>query len=365
MARIEFRNLGHSYRPDPQTLSDYALQPMNMTWRDGGAYALLGPSGCGKSTLLNIISGLLTPSEGQVLFDGQDVTHANPRERNIAQVFQFPVIYDTMTVFDNLAFPLRNRKVPQAEVRRRVEEVAEILELQHALKRRASGLAADAKQKISLGRGLVRKDVAAILFDEPLTVIDPHLKWQLRRQLKKIHQQLKLTLIYVTHDQVEALTFADEVVVMTEGQVVQQGGPEALFERPDHTFVGYFIGSPGMNLYPVAIDGDVIALGGQRLSVGRDTLAALKAGSGPLKLGIRPEFVRLAAPGEVGTLAATVHQVQQLGTHQLLTASLGESGDLPIKAKLPNDVSVTGPRVWLRLDAPQTLYYRNDERIGR
>ncbi len=365
MARIEFRNLGHSYRPDPQTLSDYALQPMNRVWRDGGAYALLGPSGCGKSTLLNIISGLLTPSEGQVLFDGQDVTHASPRERNIAQVFQFPVIYDTMTVFDNLAFPLRNRKVPEAEVRQRVEEVAEILELQHALKRRASGLAADAKQKISLGRGLVRKDVAAILFDEPLTVIDPHLKWQLRRQLKKIHQQLKLTLIYVTHDQVEALTFADEVVVMTEGKVVQQGGPEALFERPDHTFVGYFIGSPGMNLYPVTLDDNVIALGGQRLGVGRDTLAALKAASGPLKLGIRPEFVQLAAPGEIGTLAATVHQVQQLGTHQLLTASLGESGDLPIRAKLPNDVAVDASRVWLRVDAPQTLYYCNDERIGR
>ncbi|KJJ95990.1 ABC transporter ATP-binding protein [Burkholderiaceae bacterium 26] len=365
MARIEFRNLGHSYRPNPQNLNDYALQPMNMTWRDGGAYALLGPSGCGKSTLLNIISGLLTPSEGQVLFDDRDVTHASPRERNIAQVFQFPVIYDTMTVFDNLAFPLRNRKTPETEVKKRVEEVAEILELQHALKRRASGLAADAKQKISLGRGLVRKDVAAILFDEPLTVIDPHLKWQLRRQLKKIHQQLKLTLIYVTHDQVEALTFADEVVVMTEGKVVQQGGPEALFERPDHTFVGYFIGSPGMNLYPVTVDGDVIALGDQRLSVGRDTLATLKNANGSLKLGIRPEFVQLAAPGEVGTVAANVHQVQQLGTHQLLTASLGEAGGLPIKAKLPNEVGITESRVWLRLDAPQTLYYSNDERIGR
>ncbi len=295
-----------------------------------------------------------------MLFDGQDVTQASPRERNIAQVFQFPVIYDTMTVLDNLAFPLRNRKVPEAEVRQRVEEVAEILELRHALKRRASGLAADAKQNISLGRGLVRKDVAAILFDEPLTVIDPHLKWQLRRQLKKIHQQLKLTLIYVTHDQVEALTFADEVVVMTEGKVVQQGGPEALFERPDHTFVGYFIGSPGMNLYPVTVDGDVIALGGQRLCVGRDTLAALKATSGPLKLGLRPEFVQLAAPGEVGTLAATVHQVQQLGTHQLLTASLGESGDLPIKAKLPNEVAVSASRVWLRLDA--VLLQRREDR---
>ncbi|MFA8415202.1 TOBE domain-containing protein, partial [Burkholderia pseudomallei] len=139
----------------------------------------------------------------------------------------------------------------------------------------------------------------------------------------------------------EALTFADEVVVMTEGKVVQQGGPEALFERPDHTFVGYFIGSPGMNLYPVTVDGDVIALGGQRLSVGRDTLATLKNANGSLKLGIRPEFVQLAAPGEVGTVAASVHQVQQLGTHQLLIASLGEGGGLPIKAKLPNEVSVT------------------------
>ncbi|MDU8356964.1 ABC transporter ATP-binding protein, partial [Pseudomonas syringae pv. actinidiae] len=198
-------------------MESFALKPVTMTWRQGEAYALLGPSGCGKTTLLNLISGIVTPSRGQILFDGRDITPLSTQKRNIAQVFQFPVIYDTMTVFDNLAFPLRNRKTPEAEVKKRVEEVAEILELQHALKRRASGLAADAKRKISLGRGLVRKDVAAILFDEPLTVIDPHLKWQLRRQLKKIHQQLKLTLIYVTHDQVEALTFADEVVVMTEG----------------------------------------------------------------------------------------------------------------------------------------------------
>ena len=186
MAHIEFRKLGHAYSGAPAKLADYALQPMSMDWRDGGAYALLGPSGCGKSTLLNIISGLLIPSEGQVLFNGEDVTNTPTRGRNIAQVFQFPVLYDSMSVEDNLAFPLRNRKMAESEVKKRVQEVAEMLDLTQDLKKRASGLAADAKQKISLGRGLVRKDVAAILFDEPLTVIDPHMKWQLRQKLKQM-----------------------------------------------------------------------------------------------------------------------------------------------------------------------------------
>src|SRR4029079_13963559 len=148
-----------------------------------------------------------------------------------------------------------------------------MLERSGQLNHRAAGLAADAKQKISLGRGLVREDVSAVLFDEPLTVIDPHLKWQLRRKLKQIHHELKLTLIYVTHDQVEALTFADEVVVMTNGRVVQKGGPQALFLSPDHAFVGYFIGSPGMNLCPIELDAHGVRIGGQRLQVDADTLA--------------------------------------------------------------------------------------------
>ncbi|WP_343723357.1 ABC transporter ATP-binding protein, partial [Herbaspirillum seropedicae] len=149
MARIEFKNLGHAYSGNPASLKDYALQPMNMVWEDGGAYALLGPSGCGKSTLLNIISGLLQPSEGQVLFDGRDMTRMATRDRNIAQVFQFPVLYDTMSVFDNLAFPLRNRKIAEREVQARVREIAEMLDLTRDLKQRAAGLSADAKQKIS------------------------------------------------------------------------------------------------------------------------------------------------------------------------------------------------------------------------
>ena len=222
MARIEL-DLAHSYRSDPRADEDYALLPLKMEFADGGAFALLGPSGCGKTTLLNLVSGLLTPSQGTVRFDGRDVTRASPQERNIAQVFQFPVVYDTMTVAENLAFPLRNRKLPADRIQRRVGQIAEMLELSGQLDERAANLAADAKQKISLGRGLVREDVSAVLFDEPLTVIDPHLKWQLRRKLKQIHQELRLTLIYVTHDQVEALTFAEQVVVMTRGRAVQVG----------------------------------------------------------------------------------------------------------------------------------------------
>ncbi|OWY29296.1 ABC transporter ATP-binding protein [Herbaspirillum robiniae] len=363
MARIEFKNLGHAYGGGkPADLKDYALQPMNMVWEDGGAYALLGPSGCGKSTLLNIISGLLQPSEGQVLFDGADMTHKATRERNIAQVFQFPVLYDTMSVFDNLAFPLRNRKMPEREVQARVREIAEMLDLTRDLKQRAAGLSADAKQKISLGRGLVRKDVAAILFDEPLTVIDPHMKWELRQKLKEIHHQLKLTLIYVTHDQVEALTFADEVVVMTEGKVVQQGKPEALFVRPDHTFVGYFIGSPGMNFCPLDVEGDAVLIGRQRVQLEAAQLQALKDAGGPLKLGIRPEFVELAAAGAAGAVSADVTQVQHLGTSQLVTAQFD---GLTVKARVAPSVRVAQGPQWLRLAKPETIYFSNDERIGR
>ena len=252
MARIDL-DLAHAYRPDPKEDADYALLPLQMSFEDGGAYALLGPSGCGKTTMLNIVSGLLKPSHGTVKFDGRDVTTLTPQQRNIAQVFQFPVIYDTMTVAENLAFPLRNRGVAPDRIRARVGKIAEMLELNGQLDQRASGLSADAKQKISLGRGLVREDVSAVLFDEPLTVIDPHLKWQLRRKLKQIHHELKLTLVYVTHDQVEALTFADRVVVMTRGRAVQVGTAGELFERPSPRFVGHFIGSPGMNFLPAML----------------------------------------------------------------------------------------------------------------
>ena len=361
MARIELVDLAHAYKPNPSAPTDYALRPMTMQWEDGGAYALLGPSGCGKTTLLNIISGLVRPSHGRVLFDGKDVTNLPPEARNIAQVFQFPVIYDTMTVFDNLAFPLRNRGWKTLDINKRVEQVAEMLELSSDLKHRASGLSVDAKQKISLGRGLVRPDVAAVLFDEPLTVIDPHLKWLLRRKLKEIHHELKLSLIYVTHDQVEALTFADKVVVMTQGEVVQEGSAQELFEEPAHTFVGYFIGNPGMNLLPCTINGGVAQIDGSSVPLSREASAALQGASGKITLGIRPEFVECEFDQQPDTAAATVTSVRNLGTHYLAEFKLGGH---TLAAKLRRIDAASGDKVWLRLPSDRTLYYVNDKRVA-
>ena len=355
MARIEL-DLAHAYRPNPQQDSDYALLPLKMTFEDGGAYALLGPSGCGKTTLLNIMSGLVSPSQGSVLFDGLDVTQASPQQRNIAQVFQFPVIYDTMTVAENLAFPLRNRKLPKAQIDKRVGEIAEMLEMSGQLNQRAAGLAADAKQKISLGRGLVRPDVSAVLFDEPLTVIDPHLKWQLRRKLKQIHHELKLTLIYVTHDQVEALTFADQVMVMTRGRAVQVGSPADLFERPSHTFVGNFIGSPGMNFLTGNVDRDGIHFSGATLPMPAGRAIA----AGNIKLGIRPEYVTVVPAHSSGALMMTVCQVQDVGTYVLLVAQFA---GCTVKARLSPDTEKLscGDAVWLKLMGEHTCFYRDEE----
>lgn len=358
MARIELQ-LAHSYARTVHSDADYALLPLDITFEDGGAYALLGPSGCGKTTMLNIISGLVTPSHGTIRFDGVDCTRATPQERNIAQVFQFPVIYDTMTVGENLAFPLRNRKVPADQIRERVGRIAEMLDLSSQLDQRAANLAADAKQKISLGRGLVRPDVSAVLFDEPLTVIDPHLKWELRRKLKQIHHELGLTLIYVTHDQVEAMTFADQVLVMARGRVVQQGTPADLFERPRHTFVGHFIGSPGMNLLSVEARADgALWLGEQCL--GRPEAVALQAG--PLTLGIRPEYLRLVSGNDADAVPVTVTQVRHVGTSQLLGARIG---DQEVKLHLPAEATppAVGAVVHLALVGLHTCYYRNEELV--
>src|ERR1700749_4983231 len=294
MSRIDLVDLGHSYGGDHAPIETFALKPVTMTRRQGGAYALLGPSGCGKTTLLNLISGIITPSRGKILFNGVDVTPLSTQNRNIAQVFQFPVIYDSMTVGQNLAFPLKNRGVSRAEIDKRVAEIARLLDLTADLKRKATRLTADAKQKISLGGGLVRSDVAAVLFDEPLTVIDPELKWQLRSKLKALHRELDLTMIYVTHDQTEALTFADTVVVMHDGRVVQSGSPAELFDKPAHTFVGYFIGSPGMNIVPSEVKGREARIDGHTIAL-NTSYDNLPPGA-RIEIGVRPEFVSVAPP---------------------------------------------------------------------
>ncbi|MEO1092925.1 MAG: ABC transporter ATP-binding protein [Pseudomonadota bacterium] len=348
MATIKLEGLRHSYLKRPETDADWALKRLDVTWRDGGAYALLGPSGCGKSTLLNIISGLVRPSEGRVLFGDQDVTNFAPDRRNIAQVFQFPVIYDTMTVRDNLAFPLRNRGVDDGRIQARVGEIAEMLELEPLLHRRAAGLTPDLKQKLSLGRGLVRDDVNVIMFDEPLTVIDPHLKWRLRSKLKELHYRVGRTMIYVTHDQTEAMTFADRVVVMQDGEVVQIGTPEELFERPAHTFVGHFIGSPGMNVLPCEVRDGGAFLAGRRVET--DGPIAAPPAAARLELGVRPEHVSFGDDG----IAARVVSVADAGRYRMVET---RAGDVRVNVVMAEDADVPEGSVNLRFEPARTRLY--------
>src|SRR6195952_128161 len=356
MARIDLVDLAHSYGGNDAPPESFALKPVTMTWRQGGAYALLGPSGCGKTTLLNLISGIVAPSSGQILFDGADITPLSTQKRNIAQVFQFPVIYDTMTVGQNLAFPLKNRGVPKADIDARVKRIADLLDLTPYLDRKATRLTADAKQKISLGRGLVRSDVAAILFDEPLTVIDPELKWQLRSKLKALHRALDLTMIYVTHDQTEALTFADTVVVMHDGRVVQSGTPAELFDKPEHTFVGYFIGSPPPDNVPAQVKGREAVVGGHKIALNR-TYDRLPPGAN-IEIGVRPEFVSVAPPAP-GLLSANIERIDDLGRIRFARVRIG---DAKFAARVPPGFSVPDDTVGLVFD-PAHVHVYADSRL--
>ncbi len=352
MSEITLSNLAHSYLPHPKSDADFALKEMDHVWQDGGAYALLGSSGCGKTTLLNIISGLVRPSHGRVLFGGHDVTDAPTAERNIAQVFQFPVVYDTMTVRDNLAFPLRNRGMDAAYIAARVTHIAQMIGMQDRLGQTARGLTADAKQKISLGRGMVREDVNAILFDEPLTVIDPHMKWELRTQLKSLHREFGHTMIYVTHDQTEALTFADKVVVMSEGRVVQLGTPQELFEAPAHTFVGYFIGSPGMNLLEASINGSTAMVNGVAVPLGASYVA-----TGRTQIGIRPEFATLSRNGGV---PFALRRIEDVGRHRILR---GEVAGAAFNIIAPEGMPVAADETFVTFAPDKISVYADDWRV--
>jgi|TARA_Y100000815_G_scaffold148462_1_gene134266 glycerol transport system ATP-binding protein len=348
MAKVRLQQIRHSYNADAGEKTEYALQKINQVWEDGGAYALLGPSGCGKTTLLNIVSGLLHPTEGKVFFDNLDMTLTTPDQRNIAQIFQFPVVYDTMTVRDNLAFPLRNRKMEPFEIEERVKTVAEMLDLTALLDKRASGLTADGKQKISLGRGLVRSDVNIMMFDEPLTVIDPHLKWQLRSELKQLHRRVGFTMVYVTHDQTEALTFADKVAVMFEGEVVQFGTPEELFLRPNHTFVGHFIGSPGMNLLPCELDGGFPVFAGNRIKLAAPITQINSTKK--IELGVRPEFIKIDENG----FSIKVNRIDDVGRYRIVKAEcLGQNFNVYV----PEGLEIPTENLRVSFDPQHTHVY--------
>lgn len=349
MSSIHLDGIGHQY-----SNSNYALMPGSIHFDDGKTYALLGPSGCGKTTMLNIISGLVRASEGRVMFDDKDVTDVRTEHRNIAQVFQFPAIYQSKTVFENLAFPLRCRHYGQSRIRQRVSEVAEILGLQGRLNRSARSLTADEKQLISLGRGLVRDDVAAILMDEPLTVIDPQLKFELRRKIKQANEHVRQTVIYVTHDQNEAMSIADEVLVMDRGRVVQRGTPDVLFEFPATTYVGDFIGSPGMNFAPVGQSGDTITLGTVALADTPASVVTAVHQGHEVVLGVRPERLSLSQTQHSNALPATVVNRHDLGRVFVVDVDVG---GVIMKVKVPRDQAIPSKETYLSIPPNCRRFY--------
>lgn len=349
MAEIRLEGVAHSYDGG----KTYALNPISMTWEDGKAYALLGPSGCGKTTLLNIISGLLKPSAGKIFIDGKDVTDVITDDRNIAQVFQFPVLYDTMSVRKNLEFPLKNRKVSREKITSRVNEIAELLGIEKDLDKRPSKLRSDLQQIVSLGRGLVREDVSAILFDEPLTVIDQNFKWTLRNRLKRLHLATGVTVVYVTHDQTEALTFADEVLVMDQGSLVQVGTSESLFLEPQHEFVGYFIGSPGMNFLDVDAKASVLSHNG--IEIGKAAKAGL---NGKMRFGVRPEFL---VPSKANGLEFKVDRIEDRGVFKLIHLS---KDDFKFIAKVDEAYKAKeGAKATFSFDPKRAFVYDQDRKV--
>ncbi|UYQ60123.1 ABC transporter ATP-binding protein [Streptomyces peucetius] len=319
---------------EPKTARSRSLE-VPWVFEAGKTYALVGPSGCGKTTLLNILSGLVRPSQGQILFDGADVTALPTKTRNIAQVFQFPVIYQSMTVYENLAFPLQCRRWDKARIDAKVHQVAEALDLDGRLEQPARRLTADDKQLISLGRGLVRDDVAAVLMDEPLTVIDPQLKHSLRRKIREITEQFRPTVIYVTHDQYEAMSIAQEVLVMKDGRAMQQGTPEQLFEAHSSTYVGYFIGSPAMNFLTLDRAQGRVSLGGRALTMAWD----IPESTTECQVGIRPEYVQIVAEPGPNAFPARLRDVRDHGPQRVLEMDV--AGQL-MRAKVPRENGIPG-----------------------
>jgi multiple sugar transport system ATP-binding protein len=293
-----------------------AVDDLNLQVADGEFLVLVGPSGCGKTTALRMLAGLEETSDGRILIGDRVVNNVAPGARDVAMVFQSYALYPHMTVYDNLAFSLRNQKQPKAEIERRVSNAADVLELGEYLKRKPKQLSGGQRQRVALGRAIVREP-AAFLMDEPLSNLDAALRVQTRAEILKLQQRLETTTIYVTHDQVEAMTMGDRIAVMSRGVLQQIGSPEELYTRPANTFVAKFIGSPSMNLLPSA----ALGLGG----VGQ--LA-----------GFRPEHVQLGN-SRAGTVHydATVEVVEYLGDEQLAHARLGEHDilvKLPVEPRL-------------------------------
>ena len=311
-----------------------AVDGVDLEIADGEFVVLLGPSGCGKTTVLRMIAGLEQITGGQLLFDGRLMNHEPPDRRNVGMVFQNYALYPHMTVEKNLSFGLQSqryegsRSEARREIQRRVGEIAKLLDIEHLLTHRPKQLSGGQRQRVALGRALIRNP-AVFLMDEPLSNLDANLREKVRMELARLHSQLKITTIFVTHDQVEALTLADRVVVMNSGMVLQVGTPGDIYQKPANSFVAHFIGTPGMNLWTLPWSEDARIKVGSSMSLATEFHQLLTTAGDQVTVGVRPEHLRLA--GEIASPAIAVNFraeiVENLGSHQLAYGSLDGDGN--------------------------------------
>jgi len=319
MSGVVLRGVRKSY--DGKTT---VIHGIDLEIRHGEFVVFVGPSGCGKSTLLRMVAGLETISGGEVRIGDRVVNELPPRSRDIAMVFQDYALYPHKTLFENMAFGLRLRKTPEAEIQRRVMDVARLLRIEHMLDRRPAALSGGQRQRVAIGRAIVREP-QVFLFDEPLSNLDAQLRNEMRSEIKRLHQRLGATIIYVTHDQVEAMTLADRIAVLSAGHLMQYDTPDAIYNRPAAVFVAGFTGAPPMNLVPCTLADGRADLGGALAALPAD-LARRAGGSADLSFGVRPENLRLAREaGDDVVLAAEVLLLEPLGAETLVTFRIGQA----------------------------------------
>lgn len=320
MASVQLHQVQKSYDG-----KNPVIHGIDLDIRHGEFVVFVGPSGCGKSTLLRMIAGLETISAGDILIDGQRVNDMPPRSRDIAMVFQDYALYPHKSLYDNMAFGLRLRKTPEDEIKRRVMDAARLLRIDHMLDRKPAALSGGQRQRVAIGRAIVRQP-KVFLFDEPLSNLDAQLRNEMRSEIKKLHQRLGATIIYVTHDQVEAMTLADRIAVLSAGHKMQYATPQEIYNQPAAQFVAGFTGSPPMNLVPCAIDAGAADLGGIRVPL-PDALIQRAAAASSHTFGIRPENISISArglPGEV-VVPSSVVISEPLGAETLVTFRVGQS----------------------------------------
>ncbi|MCD2182872.1 ABC transporter ATP-binding protein [Rhizobium sp. GN54] len=334
MADVSLKNVGKTY----ESASTNTIEDLNLDIHSGEFVVLVGPSGCGKSTTLRMIAGLEELSDGQIWIGGRRVDEREPRERDIAMVFQNYALYPHMTVAQNMSFGLRLAGMDKAEIRRRVEDAAQVLDISALLERRPKQLSGGQRQRVAMGRAMVR-DPAVFLFDEPLSNLDAKLRGQMRAEIRRLHKRLSATTIYVTHDQIEAMTLADRVVVLNKGRIEQQGTPQELYERPATRFVAGFIGSPTMNFLPATVmrtdAGVSLQIGDVAIPVPTARAEALRRHVGKgIEIGIRPEH--FLADGAAAFIT-TVDMAELLGPTTLVHFTLA---GVACSAMLPPELAV-------------------------